>query len=57
MCEKYLKISAFSIGDHPFKMSAFFKGGGVKNLPNLPMDSSKKLPGLGVKNRENLPTS
>ena len=47
---------------HPFKTSAFFSGGGVKNLPNLPnlpMDSSKKMPteGVGVKNRENLPTS
>ena len=46
-------------GDHPFKTSAFFKGE-VKNLPNLPMDSSKKTAdgrGVGVKNRENLPTS
>ena len=41
------KISAFSIGDHPFKTSAFFKGGGVKNLPNLPMDSTKKMPSVG----------
>ena len=41
--------------DHPFKASAFFLGGGVKNLPNLPMDSSKKLPMVaGVKNREKL---
>ena len=34
-------------------------GGGVKNLPNLPMDSSKKCRrrGVGVKNSENLPTS
>ena len=22
--------------DHPFKTSAFFRGGGVKNWPNLP---------------------
>ena len=54
-----LKISAFSIGDHPFKTSTFFKGGGVKNSPNLPTDSTKKLPIMkvvGVKNRENLPT-
>ena len=29
---------------HPFKTLAFFKWGGVKNWPNLPMDSSKKLP-------------
>ena len=28
--------------DHPFKTSAFFSGGGVKNLPNLPMDISIK---------------
>jgi hypothetical protein len=45
------------VGDHPFKTAAIFKGRGVKNLPNLPMDSSKQMPGLGVKNRENLPTS
>ena len=49
-----------NIGDHRFKTSAFFRGEGVKNLPNLPKDSSKKLQtgrGVGVKNRENLPTS
>ena len=43
------------IWDHPFRTSALFRGGGVKNLPNLPTDSSKKLPmvgGVGVKNRE-----
>ena len=28
--------------DHPFKTSAICRGGGVKNLPNLLMDSSKK---------------
>ena len=39
--------------DHPFKTSAFFRGGGVKNLSNLPTDSSKKLPTVGVKNCEN----
>ena len=39
------------------KDSRISLGEGVKNWPNLPMDSSKKLPGLGVKNRENLPTS
>ena len=41
--------------DHPLKTSAFLREGGVKNLPNLPTDSSKKLPtvrGVGVKNRE-----
>ena len=32
------------VGDHPFKTSAFFRGGGVKNFPNLPTDTSKKLP-------------
>ena len=30
--------------DHPFKTSAFFRGRGVKNWPNWPTDSSKKLP-------------
>ena len=41
--------------DHPFKTSVFFRGRGVKNLPNLPTDSSKKTAngrGIGVKNRE-----
>ena len=33
--------------DHPSKTSAFFRGGGVKNLPNLLMDSSKKLTTVG----------
>ena len=33
--------------DHSFKTSALFRGGGVKNLPNLPTDSSKKLPTVG----------
>ena len=28
--------------DHPFKMSTFLRGEGVKNWPNLPTDSSKK---------------
>ena len=37
-----LKISCFR--DHPFKTSACLRGGGVKNLPNLPTDSTKKLP-------------
>ena len=40
------------VWDHPFKTSALLRGGGVKNLPNLPMDSSKKLPTVGVKNHE-----
>ena len=33
--------------DHPFKTSTLLRGGGVKNLPNLPTDSSKKLPTVG----------
>ena len=33
--------------DHPFKTSARLRGGGVKNWPNLPTDSSKKLPTVG----------
>ena len=40
---------------HPFKTLAFFRGGRVKNLSNLPTDSSKKTAdgrGVGVKNRE-----
>ena len=40
-------IIANPLGDHPLMTSAFFSGGGVKNLPNLPMDSSKKLPMVG----------
>ena len=32
------------MGDHPFKTSTFFRGEGVKSLPNLPTDSSKKMP-------------
>ena len=46
--------------DRPFKTSAFFRGGGVKNLPNLPTDSRIKLPtvrGEGSKIAKNLPTS
>ena len=39
--------NAFSPGDHPFKTSACHRGGGVKNWPNLPTDSSKKLPTEG----------
>ena len=30
--------------DHPFKTLACSRGGGVKNLPNLPTDGTKKLP-------------
>ena len=35
------------VRDHPFKTSPFFRGRGVKNWPNLPTDSSKKLPTVG----------
>ena len=35
------------IRNHPFKTSACFRGGGVKNWPNLPTDSTKKLPTVG----------
>ena len=35
------------IRDHPFKTSACLRGGGVKNLPNLLTDSSKKPPTVG----------
>ena len=46
-----LNIALYSVWDHPFKTSACLRGGGVKNWPNLPTDSSKKLPteGVGVK--------
>ena len=37
-------IIANPLGDHPSMTSAFFSGGGVKNLPNLPMDISKTIP-------------
>jgi hypothetical protein len=54
-----MKDAAAYIRAHPLKTSAFFRGEGVKNLPNLPMDSSKNCygRGVGVKNRENLPKS
>ena len=46
---------SFVLRDHPFKTSACSRGGGVKNLPNLPMDSTIKVKsadgrGVGVKN-------
>ena len=40
-------VVQFSKRDHPFKTSALLRGGGVKNLPFLPTDSSKKLPTVG----------
>ena len=46
--EKVVKIkgqkSSIPARDHPFKTSACLRGGGVKNWPNLPTDSSKKMP-------------
>ena len=36
-----------SFRDHPFKTSACLRGEGVKNLPNLSTDSTKKLPTVG----------
>ena len=33
--------------DHPLKTLACLGGEGVKNLPNLPTDSNKKLPTVG----------
>ena len=41
------RLIARYIRDHPFKTSACLRGGGVKNWPNLPTDSSKKLPTEG----------
>ena len=44
--------------DHPFKTLTIFRWGGIKNLPNLPTDSSKKTAegkgGVYVKNRKNI---
>ena len=34
----------YILRDHPFKTSACPRGGGFKNFPNLPTDSTKKLP-------------
>ena len=35
-CQTY----ACTVRDHPFKTSACLRGGGVKNWPNLPTDST-----------------
>ena len=56
------KRVTYSIGDHPFRTSAFLGDGGggrVKNWPNLTTYSSKKLPTDGGRGEdcENLPTS
>ena len=40
-------LTQLRLRDHPFKMSACLRGGGVKNLPFLPTDSTKKLPTVG----------
>ena len=45
--EPKMFASLYWIRDHPFKTSACFRGGGVKNLPNLPTDSTKKRPTVG----------
>ena len=34
------KIELQAVRDHPFKTSAGTRGGGVKNWPNLPTDST-----------------
>ena len=39
---KRVKCGGMKLRDHPFKASVFFRVGGVKNLPNLLTDSSKK---------------
>ena len=54
------KFDLVLLRDHTFKTSACSRGGGVKNLPNLPTDSTKKqatVGGWGSKKCENLPTS
>ena len=33
----------WELRDHPLKTSVFFRGGGIKNLPNLPTDKAKLL--------------
>ena len=50
----YFELFGASLGlfdglvrDHPFKTWARLRGGRVKNLPNLPTDSTKKLSTLG----------
>ena len=40
-----MRFEIIQVRDHPLKTSAFFRRGGVKNCPNLQMDSIKiKLP-------------
>ena len=45
--KKFRSDQIFLFRDHPFKTSACSRGRGVKNLPNLPTDSTKKLPTVG----------
>ena len=40
-------MNVYSLGTIHFKTSACLRGGGVKNLPNLPTDSTRKLPMVG----------
>ena len=40
-------IKTFQIGTIHLRCRHFFRGGGVKNLPNLLTDSCKKLPTVG----------
>ena len=44
------KINTNTVRDHPFKMSACLRGGGVNNWPTLPTDSMyiKTADGRGV---------
>ena len=42
-----LVLEKSCIRDQTFKTSACSRGGGVKNWPNLPTDSSKKMPTYG----------
>ena len=42
-----MRVESATLRDHPFKTLACFRGGGVKNWPNLPTDSTKKLPMVG----------
>ena len=45
-------MTNFYLRYHPFKMSACSRGGGVKNLPNLPTDSTKKCQQQGGRDQK-----
>ena len=50
VCKAKLELYIFAkkpYRDHPFTTSAFLRGVGVENWPNLPTDISKKLPTEG----------